>query len=411
METVLKRDACRLCGSKNVSQIIDFDAVPFFDEVVTEENRGEEFSHQMAVYFCTDCRSVQSLHDVDLNLYYESYNYSASASKFVRDYMDSLVEYCFKTLELRVNATVLEVGAADGYLLKVFQKNGARVLGFEPAANLCHLAETQGVSLVQALFTGETIDLIPADMRPIDLVVLLHTFDHLYDPSGFLEVVSKVLNPESGVLIIEVHDLSDIVSKSETALFGHEHATYLHVGSMERLLSRHGLRLIDANFLSKDQCRGSSMLIAAVPFASSRGPLRDLDPFRETELDKLDTFIEFRASVQRAFERLRLFVSTKNEQGERIAGYGAWGRGVTTLAMAGFKAQDLVFVADRNEDLHGHFTPVSSIPIVGPNEVTRQKVDVVIVFNYAYIDEITSDLASFIEEGGRVISVLELLTE
>ena len=60
--------------------------------------------------------------------------------------------------------------------------------------------------------------------------MLLHTFDHLFDPAPFLDVVREVLDPVRGVLLLEVHDLQDIYVKRETALFGHEHATYLHYG-------------------------------------------------------------------------------------------------------------------------------------------------------------------------------------
>ena len=50
--TVSKRSSCRLCGSPNLTQILQFDAIPFFDEVVTPQSRGSEFSYPMELYFC-----------------------------------------------------------------------------------------------------------------------------------------------------------------------------------------------------------------------------------------------------------------------------------------------------------------------------------------------------------------------
>ena len=409
-ESVRVRDCCRLCGSQALELVVAFDDIPLFDEIVTPERRGDEFSHPMKVYVCVDCVSVQSLHDIDINAYYESYNYIPSDSAFVMNYMNSLVEYCSVTWGLHEGSTVLEVGASDGYLLAQFREMGASVVGFEPAANLCTIALQRGISLIPELFEADTIRNIPGDSMPVDFFVLLHTFDHLRDPSTFIQSVSKVLNHDRGILILEVHDFADIVSQFETSLFGHEHATYLHLGSMERFLNRHGFKVVDANFLPKRAMRGSSMLIAAAKKESSLEPARKLAGLRDPRLDSLERYAEWGDAVGIAFNNLRQFVDDRLAEGKSLAGYGGWGRGVTTLAMARLGPDHLKFVVDGNESLHGNFTPVSSIPIVGPEAVSRADVDIIVVFNHAYFDEIRANLMTFIEQGGVLISVLELLS-
>lgn len=406
---VTHRSKCRLCGSKRLMQFMRFNNIPFFDEVVTEEMRGNEFSYAMEIFFCEDCSSVQTLHDVNLNDYYHSYQYVASDSPFIRKYMQSLVDYCKKWVDFESGAKVIEVGAADGYLLSLFQQKGASTIGFEAAENLSKLAEQNGVEVINALFTKESIDIIPAEFKKVQLLVLLHTFDHLYDPSLFLDTVREVLDPLQGVLILEVHDLQDIYIKHETALFGHEHATYLHYDSISRLLKRHGLRIIDFNFLSKEICRGSSMLVAATLEDSKLISNQNLSSFKNPELNKLSTFMEFQSDVSSSFKRLRLYIEEKIRSGKRFAGYGGWGRGVTMLAMAGLTDKYLQFVVDANNTMHGCYTPVTGLPIVGPDRVNRESVDEVIVFNYAYINEIRNTLSVFIENGGKVISVIDLL--
>ncbi len=409
--TVTQRTQCRLCGCENPTRFMRFDAVPFFDEVVTNENRGQEFSHPMELYFCSQCASVQTQHDVNLHKYYHSYQYVASNSPFVRKYMRSLADHCQESLGLQPGDRVIEVGAADGYLLSLFKEKGAQTLGFEAAENLCQLATKNGVNVINALFTKESLDLIPEDFKTAQLLVLLHTFDHLYDPAPFLDAVRQVLDPKRGVFLIEVHDLQDIYSKHETALFGHEHATYMHYGSMTRFLKRHGFRIVDFNFLPKEACRGSSMIVAATPEGSELVAAPNLSAFECPELDKLSTFLEFQAAVSRSFARLRMHVESGKAAGKRFAGYGGWGRGVTTLAMAGLTPKHLEFVVDGNRNLHGCYTPVTSLPIVGPESVNRTVVDEVIVFNYAYINEIRNSLSEFIESGGKVVSVIDLLRE
>lgn len=407
--TVVKRSQCRLCGAAKPIQFMRFDSVPFFDEVVTKEMRGTEFAYPMELYFCSDCGSVQTQHDVNLHEYYHSYQYVASHSPFIRKYMQTLVDYCQQHLGLRPGDKAIDVGAADGYLLSLFQAKGIGTLGFEAAENLSQLASSNGVNVVNALFTRESLGLIPSDFQQVQLLVLLHTFDHLYDPAPFLDTVREVLDPKRGVFLIEVHDLQDIYEKHETALFGHEHATYMHYGSMNRFLRRYGFRIVDFNFLPKDSCRGSSMLVAAAPEASEFKSADGLSSFHNPELDKLSTFTAFQASVSRSFTSLRRYIEAGKQSGLRFAGYGGWGRGVTTLAMAGLTANHLEFVVDGNPNLHGCYTPVTSLPIVGPESVNRDSVDQVIVFNYAYIQEIMDTLSVFIGNGGKVVSVIDLL--
>lgn len=407
--TVSKRSSCRLCGSTKLTQILQFDSIPFFDEVVTPQSRGSEFSYPMELYFCGDCASVQSQHDVNLIEYYHSYEYVASHSPFIRTYMQALVAHCRQRFSMRTGDNVIEVGAADGYLLSLFKDGGASTLGFEAAENLCKLAESNGIPVVNALFTMDSLDLVPPDFKQTQLLVLLHTFDHLFDPAPFLDVVREVLDPVRGVLLLEVHDLRDIYVKRETALFGHEHATYLHYGSMKRFLARHGFRLVDFNFLPKEMCRGSSMLVAATPEGSEVEEAPDLASFDDPRLDELQTFLDFQESVARSFGNLRAYIEAGRTSGRRFAGYGGWGRGVTTLAMAGLSAEHLEFVVDGNPNLRGCFTPVTGFRIEEPASVSREVVDEVVVFNYGYMEEIRNTLSGFIADGGKVVSVVDLL--
>lgn len=406
---VTKRKNCRLCESEDLDKFMRFEKVPFFDEVVTENTQGMEFSYPMELYFCNDCCSVQTQHDINLLEYYKSYQYVASNSKFMNNYMNALVNYCQRQLGLQKGDKLIEVGAADGYLLSLFDRAGASSLGFEAAENLYNLACKNKVNVINALFTREMLALIPADFQKVQFFVLLHTFDHLYDPAPFLETASEVLDPKRGVLLLEVHDLADIYDKCETALFGHEHATYLHYGSMKRLLNRHGLRIIDFNFLDKSICRGSSMLIAATPLNSNLPEAENLTSFDRPSLNQLTTFLSFQQTVEQSFNALRCYIEEGKTQGKRFVGYGGWGRGVTTLAMARLDKHHLEFVVDGNEKLHGCFTPVSGFLIKGPNFITRNTIDEVIVFNYAYIGEICELLDEFIQDGGKVVSVIDLL--
>jgi AAA+ superfamily predicted ATPase len=178
---------------------------------------------------------------------------------------------------------------------------------------------------------------------------------------------------------------------------------------MERLLLRYGLRVIDVNFIPKNMCRGGSMLVSATPINGSRPQIKNFKSQVRTDLDELITFEVFSNKLSMAYRKLRNFIDNEKACGRKVAGYGGWGRGVTTLAIAKLTPRDLEFVIDQNINLHGKYTPVSSIQIISPNEAKNIPVDVIIVFNYAYMDEIKESLNWFTSSGGTLVSVLDLL--
>lgn len=408
-DSIVYRQACRFCGSRDVRRFLHFENIPFFDEVIPEERLGKEFLAPMDVYWCGECHCVQSQHDVNVSAYYTDYQYVASDSPFIRAFMDTLAGEVFSRFALQPGDHVIEVGSADGYQLAGFQARGATVLGFEPAENLCELSRKRGVEVVADLFTADSWTQIPDRFKPVQAFVLLHTFDHLLDPVPFLELVSRVLDPERGVLILEVHDLREIMDRRETSLLGHEHATFLHLGSMSRVLDRCGLVLLDANFVPENMRRGNSMLIAAGVKGGRHLPSIRLAEEDFARFDQWPTYEDFARTVDESFARVRDHVRAQVAAGRRLAGYGAWGRGVTTLAMAGLTACDFVFVCDRNPFLHGKFTPGSQVPIAPPERLLEEEIDEVIVFNYGYLEEIRHQLAAYTERGGRLTSVLDLL--
>ncbi len=405
---ITRRNSCRICGSSELRRFIHFEDVPFFDEVIPSTGVGSAFLAPMDVYWCSSCMIAQSLHDVDIEDYYKGYAYVASSSEFARRYMKSLADYSFAHLSLSAGDRVIDIGSADGYLLRCFKDLGADVLGFEPAGNLAELSLAEGTPVRNELFIEETIGTLPLEFQRVQAVVLLHTFDHLVDPGAILIDISRILDPERGVLLLEIHDLDQILDKRETALFGHEHTIYLNKRSLAGLLARYGFDTIAIDFMPPEGSRGSSMTIAASLRGSIHSPSESALARGQTP-DEWPALSRLQEDVDAAFARLRDHIRSPGDRRGRVAGYGGWGRGVTTMAMARLTPDDLVYVCDRNTSLHGCYTPGTNIPIVSPSELDAAEVGEVIVFNYAYIDEIRTQLAGYIAAGGRVTSVLNLL--
>ncbi|MBL9126631.1 MAG: methyltransferase domain-containing protein [Verrucomicrobiales bacterium] len=403
------RSICRLCGGSRLREFLRFPSMPFTDEFVAPDAAGTEFVADIPVFWCADCRSAQTQHDVEVGHYYRDYRYTVSASPFARRFMARLAEEVFRRFRLQPGDRVLEIGSGDGHQLDCFRKQGAEVLGFEPSAELCRVAGDAGIPTIQTLFDCRGVEQIPAASRPAQVVLLTYTFDHLPEPAPFLELVRSVLDPRRGLLVIEVHDLAKIVQRREICLFEHEHSIYLTGLSLQRLLAASGFRLLTTKLLRESERRGNSLLVVATPDSSD---VRDSDFSPDPEdlaLETWERLERFGADVRAGVARFRNYLLERTAKGVRFAGYGAGGRGVMTLAMAGITRKEIAYLCDQNAGFYGRLTPATHIPVVAPEHVFVQPVDELIVFSYAYLEEIRERLRHFVESGGRLTSFLDLI--
>jgi SAM-dependent methyltransferase len=405
--SVATRSTCRVCGGDRLTGYLRLPAMPLTDQMLRASDLGSEFRHDIDIHVCESCGQSQTLHDVDVRDYYHDYRYTVSNSGFATRFMQRLAQSAWQRFELNRGDSVVEVGSGDGLQLECFAKLGARVFGFEPSAPLNNVARGRGIPVSQCLFDHTAHEHLPPEFRPVRVVLLTYTFDHLPDPLGFLRSAAAVLDPQQGILLIEVHDLEKIIARREFCLFEHEHTIYNTAATLQRLLRRGGFQLLGTDLLPLDQRRGNSLLVAATPVGSNlaREAVPDIPVDSYTNPAYL---ARFGKSVMTSLDRFAAIIRAGRDQGLTFAGYGAGGRGVMTLAAVA-KPGDFQYVCDQNTSMHGLFTPVSHIPVMPPEELDRNPVDQVVVFSFGYMDEIRQRCEPILARGGKVVSMLDLL--
>lgn len=409
--TVTDRQQCRVCGSSAVRRFLDFADYPLADNHLDSPQSDREFLCRYRAFWCPECKTVQNLTDFDWSAYYSDYDYTVSASGFARTFMDRLAANTIDKYGLATGSSVVEIGSSDGHQLACFQKRGMKVFGYEPGHALAERARDSGIPTVEALFGSRTLDSIPSDMKPVQVFLCSYTFDHVPDPVDCLRAMRSVLEPQRGLVVIEVHDLERIIERREACLFCHEHTVYPSRTTMASMMERAGLRLVSVDLVPEDERRGNSLLAVGVPDASAVAP--DLSPPSEmlTALDDWHVYDDFASAVEKSHRNLADHVRSQLEAGRRIAAYGASGRAIATLALAGLTHREIAYVCDANPSLHGLYLPKSHVPVRPPEHVPVDPVDEIIVFAYGYMDEIRASLSGFVERGGRLVSLLELLRD
>lgn len=401
-------NSCRICKSNKVEKFLHLDNMPFTDDFVKKEDIGTEFLYPIDIFFCNDCKTAQTQHDVEVTDYYEDYQYSVGASGFATAFMHGIAKkICSTYFPDTSNVKVLEVGSGDGGQLVPFKALGCRVLGFEPSSYLVKEAAKKGIDSVQDLFTAQSIKDLPEGFREVQVIFLSYTFDHLPDPVGFLQTAYQILDKKRGIIIIENHDAQKIFERQEYCLFEHEHSIYLTRPTAISLAKRNGLEVIEFDVLPEEKRRANS-LIFVMAANNSDWAANAISDYPLPGYNDLEFYKQQAEKIYTGISNFEKYIDEKTKAGKTIAGYGAGGRGIMTLA-ALKNAHQLKYLVDKKPKAQGVYAPKFHLPVYTIDMLQNDPVDEVIVFSFGYMDEIKKDLTAMGYKENQVHSMIDIL--
>ena len=113
---------------------------------------------------------------------------------------NSIVPFVSDHMDLNKDTHVLEIGCAEGGVLKAFIERGCTCTGIELSANRVVLAEKfqpEAIASGQLNFISRDIYLIDPNELPhrFDLIILKDVIEHIHNQEKFMAEVSKLLAP------------------------------------------------------------------------------------------------------------------------------------------------------------------------------------------------------------------------
>ena len=237
------------------------------------------------------------------------------------------------------------------------------MLGIEPAANVAETARARGIPDAYAFFGTETARQVVAEHGRADLIAANNVLAQVPELNDFVAGMAHLLGPE-GVITIEVPHLERLIAENQFDTIYHEHFSYFSLVTVERVAAASGLVPIDVEVLPT---HGGSLRIylahrgSAHPVSARVGSM--LAQERAAGLETLSAYADFAGRVQRTKRDLLAVLIDAKEEGKRICGYGAPGKGNTLLNYCGIGTDFLDFTVDRNPYKHGRYTPGMHIPI------------------------------------------------
>lgn len=356
-------DACRLCSSKDLHDVLDLGSQPPANSL--RKNLNESVPNApLKLVQCRHCSAIQLTATVDPAYLFSQYVWVTATSATARSYSET---YCAEVLKRTVvkSPFVVEVASNDGTFLKQFKDKGCSILGVDPAQNIATKAISAGIPTLAEFFHVEIAQKILSEHQRPNIVMARNVIPHVKEIHSIVEGLSTLVDSD-GMVVIEFHYAKTIAEELHYDSIYHEHLFYFSIKSLAAIFAQYGLYPFDA-FTSL--ISGGSLVLF---FSSNKiEPSAALNKLVTTEeqsgLNYLRTWQEFGAKSKKHARNLKEIVAEYSKYSPLVA-YGASARSSTLMNFAGISNQEIEYVIDRNPIKQGLYTPGTNILIVSYEE-------------------------------------------
>jgi predicted TPR repeat methyltransferase len=384
---------CRLCQAPLSVTVVDLGMSPLCESFLAADQIDQmEPYFPLRVLVCGNCFLVQLQEYVKPEHIFTEYAYFSSYSTSWVEHARRYCEMIKARLGLGAQSRVYEIASNDGYLLQHFLPLGVPVTGVEPAANVAAVAQQKNIPTIVAFFGLKLAQRLTSEGRPADLIIGNNVLAQVPDLNDFTAGVAHLLAP-TGVITLEFPHLERLIDENQFDTIYHEHFSYFSLVTIDRLATKHGLRVFDVEHLPT---HGGSLRVylcrvdAAHATSPNVGTLRSHE--RAIGFEQIDYYSRFSAQVHSTKRQLLSFLIQCKEHGAKICGYGAPGKGNTLLNYCGIGTDFLDFTVDRNPYKHGRYTPGMRIPICPVSAIDEARPDYLLILPWNLKNEIVTSM-------------------
>ncbi len=395
---------CRMCGSNALHKFLDLGFTPPADQFRRKDQLREADSYYpLQVASCENCGLAQLTYEVSPEvLYRNDYPYESSTTATGQRHWAAFAHSVVKRLGLQSNDLAVDIGSNVGVLLGAFKKEGLRVQGVDPAANIVLLAQANGIDTVCDFFNEDTAHQIVESKGPAAVITGTNVFAHVGDLDAFMESI-KALLATNGTFIFEAPYFANLLKLNEYDTIYHEHLSYLSVKPLVPFFAKHGMDVFD---IEQSDIHGGSFRVFVClkeqrPISACVAQMiADEEAQGLYSRERLAAFAE---GVKQNKRELLWLLHSLRQQGKRIVGVSAPAKGMTLLNYCRIDDELLDFVTEKSRLKIGRYTPGAHIPVVPDSALLEQQPDYALLLAWNFADEIMKNLEEFRARGGKFI--------
>lgn len=402
------QNACRICRSIRLFEYLNMGQTPLANSYLRPEQLSTpEFKEELALQVCMDCGLSQLTKVVNPDLMFKHYLYVSSTTETFRNHCVELAKTATQIAGCRAGDWVLDVASNDGCLLSKFRDLGMRVVGVDPAENLAAEANKAGIQTLCTYWSPDTAEAVVSRYGRPKVITATNVFAHVDDVHAFVRAVDRCLAPR-GVFIIECPYAVDFIEKNEFDTAYHEHLSYLGVYPLRVLMEQYGLSIFNVEYF-KDIHGGTIRVF--VGRAGDYSPHPSVDQYLKQEeafgIKDVARYEAFGKRVLANKQALLALIGRLHAEGKVVWAYGASAKGNTLMNYFGISSKLVPVVIDDNPKKWGWYAPGSQMRIAGIEELTRSKVDYLLLLAWNFEAEIRRRCVAVRYGGGFILPVPE----
>ena len=371
------------------------------------ERAVEQPAFPLELLRCDDCGLAQIGLEVDPQVLFPySYPYLSGTTRILRENFADLYREASSLVKIGAEDLVIDIGSNDGTLLVNFKDGDHRVLGIEPS-RAGEVARTRGIDTLTDYFGLATARRVRAERGPAKVITAANVFAHIGDVHGVAAGIVELLAPD-GVFISESHYLLALVDTLQYDTIYHEHLRYYALGSLEALLSRHGLEVFHVKRIPTHG--GSIRVYAARPGSYPVAPSVAERRSHEQQFGITDgsALAAFRRRVGESKLALYDLLASLKKPGSRIYGIGAPSRASTLINYVGLDdgIVDAVMEVSGSHKLD-KYVPGTRIPVLDEAKLYADQPEYALLLSWHIADELAGNLRKRGYKGAFIVPLPE----
>jgi SAM-dependent methyltransferase len=397
---------CRICSNNSVNEILKLEPQYIATTFVTdnENNPMAKIKIPLTLILCKKCGLVQLKETVRPDLLYKNYFYRTAINETMKRDLQDVVNYAVENVKTESNDIVVDIGANDCTMVSMYPDHLKR-FGIEPATNIDWSNVSESITIVNDYFSKDIV-LKATNYKKAKIISATAMFYDFDDPNVVTKDIKDILH-EDGVCVIQVSYLLDTIRDMNFYDVVHEHLEYYSLKSINYLMERNGLKVIDAttNFVN-----GGSLRVL-VTHKDSRRPKSKryqeiLDEEEKWNLEELDTYVQYEQKIKDIIKKSREFIVNEIENGGTVIGLGASTKGNVLLQICRIGKDLLPYISDRNKEKVGLRTLGTDIEIISEEKARKINPSAMLVIPWNFKEEILSREQNFIQKGGKMLFLM-----